>query len=123
MRTITLCFVLLLLAFSLLSCRNRFEEYEPYSMFDERMAAAENPNLPENNMYPGLEDIYASGYYNDRFENNSFDDNTMNDVPDRPVKTDAQKRASAKAAAMADTGEVAFDETRGAKHAANIGGM
>lgn len=46
----------------LTGCKNRFEEYEPYSTFDERMATEANKNrplTPDDQMPPASPEKYA----------------------------------------------------------------
>lgn len=89
----------------LAGCKNRLETYEPYSAFDDRMAAAEGGNAYT---YPQpAQDVYA-----DQFASGG------DEYVSQPI-TKAE-RAQRAVAASANT-EVPFSSSRGQKHAVNIG--
>lgn len=103
----------------LTGCKNRFEEFEPYSAFDDRMAEAVN----DGSMTADGRDFggqYASdsggvdrGYYNDDGFNNSYE---------RPSRAPArQYSTSSHSTSSGSNGEVPFSDSRGPKHATNIG--
>lgn len=89
-----------LFSIALTGCKNRFEEYEPYSTFDERMAAASRPTLtPDDQMPQASDDQYAYSQYSGG--NNA---------------TSASNQG--------DGIEVPFSETRGKEHpAVNLGAL
>jgi len=88
----------------LAGCKNRLETYEPYSAFDERMAAAEGANAYAN---PQAQDVYGDQFASGEYEYVS-----------QPIsKAEKAQRA---VAASANT-EVPFSSSRGEKHVMNIG--
>lgn len=98
----------------LTGCHNRFEEYEPYSTFDERMAESEKGKsglVPDDQMPPPA--TMASGDYSNEFT----DDNVSNS----PRKMQAQQYSGGSSNDL----EVPFSSSRGAqtKHAVNIGAL
>lgn len=101
-------FSVLLITVLSTGCKNRFETYEPYSTFDERMAAAEMGQPYEQ------QDPYAGQY---AYTN---DEQGYAEQPRSRRITPEMRQASV--ARSANT-EVPFDSSRGAKHAMNIGAM
>ncbi|MBX3708547.1 MAG: hypothetical protein KIT56_06365 [Gammaproteobacteria bacterium] len=95
-------------------CKNRIEEYEPYSAFDERMASAERggPNFPDDQMPPSMEDPYA--YNGD--QGYSLGDQLV----DQPRM--AERKSYNSNSGQSDV-EVPFTDSRSPKHAANIGAL
>jgi hypothetical protein len=110
-------FIILPLTFLLSAClTDRFETFEPYSTFDERMATYDGQRPAP--AYPP----YPSGYYSDQY---AYPPDAY--PPDyRPQPAPAPKHAASHAAASASSGntEVPFDSSRSAgKHPMNVGGM
>jgi hypothetical protein len=100
----------LILSILLTGCKNRIEEYEPYSAFDDRMAAAEKgaPAGPDDQMPAGVdEEHYASADEQQGFFNNEARETT--------------KMASSSGASQGD--EVPFTSSEAPKHATNIGAL
>jgi hypothetical protein len=96
----------LALTVMLTGCKNRLETYEPYSTFDERMAAA-------NSHHPAPESVYQDQYASvvgDEFA----DPDKPNLAASSPVKSNLNKSSGV---------EVPFESSRGGKHAANIGAL
>lgn len=95
----------------LTGCRNRIEEYEPYSTFDERMASAVNgkPLTPDDQMPPEYGDSFAYSNGSDQ------DDNSYSGGSSRMA-------SSGSSATSQNDIEVPFSETRGPKRPVNIGG-
>jgi len=93
--------MVLILVAALMGCRNRFETYEPYSTFDDRMAAA-NADSP----YP--QDAYSDQY------------NIAGDERD-VGQSGAPAEMSGQTASASQNAEVPFASSRGVKHAMNIG--
>jgi hypothetical protein len=91
-----------LFSIALTGCKNRFEEYEPYSTFDERMASASRPTVtPDDQMPPSAnsDDQYA---YNNYSSGNN----------------------ASSSGSSGDGIEVPFSETRGKEHpAVNVGAL
>lgn len=98
------CLVIMALVLSLTACKNRFETYEPYSAFDERMAMSERPSfVPDDQMPVGVSDPYQTQDY--------------------PSNVSANRASSAPRHVSEDT-EVSFDDSRGQeKHPANVGAL
>lgn len=101
----------LALVILLSGCKNRFESYEPYSYYDERMAAAKAEQQYQGEGYPGQE--YVGNEFNDDY-----------------YREPAPARRGSVAAPAASSGsnsspEVPFDSSRGGgeRHAANIGAL
>ena len=93
--------MLLILAFILSGCTNRFEEYEPYSTFDDRMAAAEQPTLTPDDQMPAAvqEDFATSGSEKYYSSNQSTPSSNQSDS------------------------EVPFMDSRSKKQAVNVGAL
>lgn len=107
------CMLMAMVLIAFLSgCRNRFEEYEPYSTFDERMASAErgSANFPDDQMPP----LAENGYAYEGNQNYYSNDQQFTDQPR------IAERRSFSSSIQSDA-EVPFTESRGPKHAANIG--
>lgn len=102
------CLLFVLISgFALSGCHNRFEEYEPYSYFDERMAEESRPaGVPDDQMPPEVDDQYAYNYSSTAPVARQYQSNPVSQAPVRSVPN----------------AEVPFDASR-SKHAANIGGM
>ncbi|VVC76601.1 hypothetical protein AQUSIP_19230 [Aquicella siphonis] len=94
----------------LTGCRNRIEEYEPYSTFDDRMAAAESgrPMTPDDQMPPEYGDQYA-------YSSSGGQDEGSYDQPRMAAR-------SSSSSSQSDV-EVPFSESRGPKHAVNVGAL
>jgi hypothetical protein len=104
-----------ILVILLTGCKNRFETYEPYSYYDERMAAAQK------------EQQYQRDYYESQgYTGNEFNDDSYYRNQPAPAPVPARKSSAAAPAANSDSNsspEVPFDASRGEKHASNIGAM
>jgi hypothetical protein len=98
-------FAVLALVISLSACKNRFEEYEPYSAFDERMAMADKSSfVPDDQVPSGMSDPYQS---------------TQDFSPREPAAVAGNSSRGA-----SDDMEVSFDDSRGQqKHPTNIGAL
>jgi len=92
-------------------CTNRFETYEPYSTFDDRMAAADKsrPYPPDDQMPSQTDDQYASASDQEKSSN----DYQMDDEPTRV--------ASKGGFSSGQSDEVPFSSSRNNKRPMNIG--
>jgi len=109
MFTRLLLFILVTLFFSLTACKNRFETYEPYSYFDERMAMADRGHfVPDDQIPVGMNEYY------EEVQDSSYDQPMRSSSPRRDMGT-ARRQA-------AEELEVPFDSSR-QKHAVNIGAL
>lgn len=107
----TMAFILFLTG-----CKNRFEEFEPYSAFDDRMALAESGGpMPTDDQMPPPDfgDQYAGGV--DRGYYNDAGSSSYERPPRMAVKQYSNNSGS--------NGEVPFSDSRGPKHATNIGAL
>jgi hypothetical protein len=111
----------------LTGCYNRFEEYEPYSTFDERMASASKgkPMPTDDQMPPGVtDDSYASGgYYS---FNNEFRDEGGAVSASEPRSVPAQRYSDGTPTGRSQEDlEVPFSSSHGqsTKHPVNIGAL
>lgn len=94
----------LIVVATLAGCKNRLETYEPYSTFDDKMAAAETGKP------------YPDDAYSNQFAQGS-DDGDMREAA-APVR-----RYERSVATSNDNSEVPFASSRSSKHAMNIGAM
>lgn len=104
----------ILLVVLLSACKNRFETYEPYSTFDERMAAVEaanNPYAPP--LSPEQQQAYA-----DQFA--FMEENNYAGLPQSQPQAKPQRIASS---AKSSSAEVPFSSSRSPKHVMNIGAL
>lgn len=100
----------LVLGIFLTGCKNRIEEYEPYSAFDDRMAAAEKglPAGPDDQMPAGADEQHYASAGSQEFSN--FD---SSNEPTRVARNSGASQGD----------EVPFTESRAPKHATNIGAL
>lgn len=96
----------ILFSVALTGCKNRFEDYQPYDTFDERMAAASNPPVTPDDQMPSSspDDQYA---YSQSYSSGNNASSTASNVK------------------SGDGGiEVPFSETRGKEPpAVNVGAL
>lgn len=97
----------LTLVILLTACKNRFESYEPYSYYDEKMAAAAQTQGEE--------------YQASQYSGNEFDENYY--YADRPPPAPVRNSRAEAPPAPGSNNEVPFNSSRGEKHAANIGSL
>lgn len=114
-------FFLAIIVVFLAGCHNRFEEYEPYSAFDDRMAVADRgqPMMPDDQMPPESYEQY--GYSNSYNEYTDPRDN----YPYQPRTPAPRSSPSASSGSVSSSGnaEVPFSDTRSPKHPVNLGAL
>ena len=106
----------ILLVVLLSACKNRFETYEPYSAFDERMAASEAANNP----YAAPPSPEQQQAYADQFAYMEQDNYAGLPQPQAQPQAKAQRIASS---AKSSGAEVPFSSSRSPKHVMNIGAL
>ena len=111
--------VVISLAVSLTACKNRFETYEPYSAFDERMAMVDRPAfVPDDQVPPAGESYQVAG------ESYPVVGDPPYQVREFAPNEPARVARNSQSRSAADDMEVKFDDSRGQeKHPVNIGAL
>jgi hypothetical protein len=95
-------------------CENRFNSYEPYSTFDDRMASPERlPTTPDDQMPPAD----SGSQYSSADDSSAYDNYSPSASYDQPKNSGPQSAGSS----QSDL-EVPYSETTKTKHAYNVGG-
>jgi hypothetical protein len=112
MKTRYLALVAIVSLVFLSGCQNRFNDYEPYSSFDDRMAEAGRPPMTPDDQMPPMDDAaspYASADSYDSYSSSGAD------------YSSGPRRQAMNSSSSSDL-EVPYSDTR-KKHAYNVGGF
>ena len=108
-------------------CTNRFEEFEPYSAFDDRMAEAQKgpPMMPDDQMPPPSYEQY--GYpssYNEYIDpRGGFSDEPSPSAPRLSSPNSPRTYNSSSQSMSSSNAEVPFSDSRSPKRPTNIGAL